>query len=409
MKYVLIGNSTAAIGCIEGIRQIDNTGEIILVSEEKHHTYGRPLISYLLQGKTKIENIYYRKNDFYKKNDVITILGKKVIKINNDKKEIILNDNTIISYDKLFVGTGSRCFIPPIKGLDKVDYHTFYTLDDANKLSNAINNESKVLILGAGLIGLKCAEGIYKRVKSIDVVDLADRILPSILDTKSSQIVQKHIEKSGINIILSDSIIELKGNKAILSSGKEIDFDVLVIAVGVRANTELLVDCGAEVNRGVIVDLNNKTSINDIYAAGDCTEGYDMCLDDKRVLALLPNAYIGGECAGINMAGGSKLNEKAIPMNAIGFFGLHTITAGVYEGKDYLCEKQNNYKRLCYADNKLKGFILIGDVQRAGIYTNLIREKTPLDTIDFELIKDRPQLIALSRVERLKHLGGYSK
>ncbi|EIL86824.1 hypothetical protein, partial [Rhodanobacter spathiphylli] len=104
--------------------------------------------------------------------------------------------------------------------------------------------------------------------------------------------------------------------------------------------------------------------------------------------------YMQGETAGINMAGGEKLYDKAIPMNAIGFFGLHVITAGSYEGKTYVTRTENTYKKLITKDNLLKGFILIGEIARAGIYTSLIREKTPLDTVDFDLIRERPQLMA---------------
>ncbi|MGE5605027.1 MAG: hypothetical protein ACM3YE_04970, partial [Bacteroidota bacterium] len=155
----------------------------------------------------------------------------------------------------------------------------------------------------------------------------------------------------------------------------------------------------------------------------------DITVDEPRVLALLPNAYQQGECAGINMAGGAKPFTKAIPMNAIGFFGLHIITAGSYIGNEYICTGEraantkdaktrerekylsapNTYKKLVTKDGLLKGYILVGDIARAGIYTALIKEKTLLDAIDFELIKDKPQLMAFSRVERGKILGGLVK
>ena len=115
---------------------------------------------------------------------------------------------------------------------------------------------------------------------------------------------------------------EFKGNTAVLSSGKEIGFDVLVAAVGVRPNVELAQKAGIEARRGIVTDERCRTSLPDIYAAGDCTESYDITTGESRPLALLPNAYMQGECAGINMAGGSKEYDKAIPMNAIGFFGL---------------------------------------------------------------------------------------
>ena len=116
-----------------------------------------------------------------------------------------------------------------------------------------------------------------------------------------------------------------------------------------------------------------------------------------------------GECAGINMAGGQKLYDKAIPMNAIGFFGLHLITAGSYEGNFFVKSDKSNYKKLFFKDDLLKGYIMIGDVNRGGIYTRIIREKIPLSTLDFELIKERPQLMAFELNERKKMLANISE
>lgn len=410
MEYVIIGNSAAAVGCVEGIRQIDTEGNITIISDEKYHTYSRPLISYLLYGKTDLEKMKYRPDDFYEKNKCNLILDKSVAKILKDEKKVELSDGNTISYDKLLVATGSRPFVPNIQGLETVEKRfTFMTLDDAKALEKAINKDSKVLIMGAGLIGLKCAEGISKIVKNITVVDLADKILPSILDEDASSIVKAHIEEKGIEFILSDAVNEFKGNTAVLKSGKEVSFDVLVVAVGVRPNTSLISDIGGKVNKGIVTDEKCSTSLENIYSAGDCTESHDITIDQDRILALLPNAYMQGECAGINMAGGEKLYDKAIPMNAIGFFGLHILTAGSYDGTAYITTGEKAYKKLISKDNLLKGFILVGDIARTGIYTSLIRDKTPLDSIDFDLIKDKPQLRAFSQVKRQEILGGVSK
>ena len=183
-------------------------------------------------------------------------------------------------------------------------------------------------------------------------------------------------------------------------------FDIVVVAVGVRPNTALLEQAGAQVQRGVVTDDHQRTSLPDVYAAGDCTESYDVSTGSHRVLALLPNAYRQGESAGIDMAGGEQAYTGAIPMNAIGFFGLHLITAGTYTGEAYVHVDGQNYKKLFYADGVLKGYIMIGDVNQAGIYTALIREQTPLDTIDFSLICEKPGLMAFSKTDRKKKLGG---
>lgn len=406
MKYVIIGNSAAAIGCIEGIRSIDKEGSITVISKETQHTYSRPLISYLLWGKTDLEHMKYRPDDFYEKMNCEVLLGKTVTKIDKDKKAVTLNTRKVIHYDKLLVATGSRPAMPPIPGLDRVrQKFTFMSLDDAKALEAALTPKKKVLIMGAGLIGLKCAEGISHLCGKITVVDLADRILPSILDSEGAALVQSHTEKQGVEFVLSDSVQFFAGNKAVLSSEKEIAFDILVVAVGVRANTELISEIGGGVVRGITTDDRCATTLPDIYAAGDCCESYDVAEDSTRVLALLPNAYMQGEVAGKNMAGGDAVYDKAIAMNAMGMFGYHMVTAGSYTGEEIVSRDKDCYKKLFVRDGYLVGFIIIGDVRRAGIYTKLIRERVPLCDIDFELIADKPQLMAFAGKERRKQLG----
>lgn len=406
MKYVIIGNSAAAIGCVEGIREVDRDGRILIISDEIHHSYSRPLISYLLMGKTDLERMKYRPDSFYADMGCEVMLGGRVTKITPDKKTVSLDDVTEIDYEKLLVATGSRPIVPHVHGIERVkNSTTFMYLDDAKKLQSTLKPDSRVMILGAGLIGLKCAECLADKVGGITVVDMAPRILPSILDTEGAEIVRKHLESKGMEIILNESAAEFSESSAKLKSGKTIDFDLLVIAVGVRPNISLVSDCGGKVGRGIVINDRCETSIPDVYSAGDCSEGFDSALGEMRILAILPNAYMQGFVAGVNMAGGDAMHEKAIPMNAIGLCGLHIITAGVYEGDSFVRRDGENYKALFYRDNLLKGFILIGDVARAGIYTSLIREKTPLDILDFELIKERPQLMAFARNTRRALLG----
>lgn len=411
MRYVIIGNSTAAVGCIEGIRSVDKTGEITLVASEKYHTYGRPLISYLLEGKTDEEHMKYRPDSFYSDNAVKTALGVTAERIDAVKKQVFCSDGSVLGYDRLLVGTGSRPIVPKFENLGCVEKKfTFMTLDDAKALEAALTPTSRVLIVGAGLIGLKCAEGIYRSCGKITVVDMADRILPSVLTPPAAERVKKHIEDvTGASFILGDSIkgFEKKGEAyiGITSSGRETEFDVLVIAVGVLPNVSLVADAGGEIGRGIVINEKSQTTVKDIYAAGDCAEGYDISADKRRVLAILPNAYMQGFCAGVNMAGGEKVFDNAIPMNAAGFCGLHIITAGDYSGEETVISDGENYKALYVRDNRLVGYIMIGNVLNAGIYTSLIREKTPIDSIDFDMIKEKPQLMAFAKNVRVAKLN----
>lgn len=407
MKYVIIGNSAAAIGCIEGIRRMDSSSPITLISKEPYHTYSRPLISYLLAGKANSERMKYRSDDFYKKNYVTPILGESVISVKSKENFVICSEGDQIFYDKLLFAVGSHPFIPLIDGLDTVkNKTTFFSLDDAEKLSNMITNDTRVLILGAGLIGLKCAEGIRDQVAKITVVDLSEHILPRILDTYGSMLVQKHLEENGIQFYLNSNVQRFMENMAVLKDGTNLPFDVLVVAVGIRPNTELAQNAGIKVYHAIGVNNKSETNLTGIYAAGDCTECLNLTSGKKENLAILPNAYLQGETAGINMAGGNKKYNGSFPMNAIGFFGLHMMTAGNYDGKEYIRNDGHFYKKLITQNNKLRGFIMIGNVEQAGIYTSLIREETPLTSIDFDLILEKPQLMAFSHTERVKRLGG---
>lgn len=406
-QYVIIGNGVAATGTIEGIRSVDKESEITVVSEEKHPVYCRPLISYYLENKTDTERMNYRSADFYEKAGCNVIYGKKAVKIDSDAKKVILDDGTELPYSSVCAATGSSPFVPPFNGLQTVENKfSFMTLDDALALEKAVKKDSRVLIVGAGLIGLKCAEGLHSRAASITVCDLADRVLSSILDSECAALMQKHLEANGIRFMLGDSAARFDGNTAFMNSGKTVDFDVLVLAVGVRANTSLVKDTGGEVNRGIIVNERMQSTVKDIYAAGDCTEGDDISLGQKRVLAIMPNAYMQGYTAGVNMAGGDRVFDKAIPMNSIGFFGLHALTAGSYDGEMYEEKGENSIKRLFVKDGLLKGFMLIGVNERAGIYTSVIREKTPIDSLDFDILKKSATTFAFSSKIRRKKFGG---
>ncbi len=408
--YVIIGNGTAAVGCIEGIRRVDTEGKITVISREDHHVYCRPLISYYLENKTDLERIKYRPDDFYEKNGCTVLYGREAVKIDADKKTVALDDGTSLKYDALCNATGSVPFVPPMAGLESVpEKFSFMTLDDTLALEKAIKADSRVLIIGAGLIGLKCAEGLSGRVGSITVCDLADRVLSSILDEDSASLMQSHLEENGIFFMLGDSVAQFESTHAVMKSGKSLDFDVLVLAVGVRAEIGLAKDAGAACGRAITVDTKMQTTVPDIYAAGDCTESTDISDGAVKVMALLPNAYMQGRCAGENMAGADTSFENAIPMNSIGFFGLHAMTAGSRDtenGEVYTEVGDKKIKKLYVKDGKLTGFILIGDTDRAGIYTNMIRNAIPLDTVDFEQLKKIPNLYAFGEEYRRKKLRG---
>ncbi len=406
MRYVIVGNGPAAVNAVEAIRTLDGEGSITLFSEEPEFTYSRPLISYLLAGETDEKRMRYREADFYERNRVDFRQGVAVTRICPEDKTVQSADGSVTPYDRLLLATGSRPFVPPADGLENVPYHTLMTLADARALRSALMPTSRVLIVGAGLIGLKCLEGIRALCAQVTVLDLAEQILPSILDRESAALVQAHLEKQQVDFILGDCVAQYTPGLATTKAGRKIPFDVLVMVVGVRPATQLACDLGLEAARGIVTDENGETAIPGIFAAGDCVQSGDIVTGQRRVLALLPNAAMQGEACGLAMAGGTPVHRGYLPMNAMGLFGMHLITAGIMAGESHVVRTDGTYKRLWTKEDRLMGYILVGNVARAGIYTALIREQTPLHTIDFALMLDQPQLMAFSKADRQIRMGG---
>lgn len=160
-KYVLIGGSIATEGAIEGILSVTKNADITVICGEKRPLYSRPLISYVLEKKTQEEGLYFRGKDYYEKKGVKVVYAV-ADKIDPEKK-VVCVEGKEYPYDELLVATGSKPFVPPIKGLEVVgEKHTFYTMDDMIGLRADLEKGGKVLIVGAGLIGMKCAEGVKR-------------------------------------------------------------------------------------------------------------------------------------------------------------------------------------------------------------------------------------------------------
>lgn len=403
-KYVLIGGSIACLGAIEGIQSVEKDADITVLCGEKTPLYSRPLISYRLEKKTTDDNLYFHGKDFYEKKGV-KALFEKAVKIDPDEKTVTTESGKILPYDKLFVGTGSYPFVPPMNGLDEVKNKTcFYTLADEEKLASLLSEKTKLLIIGAGLIGLKCAEGAYAHTKDVTIVDLAPRVLPNATTPYVASLLEKKLKEMGVKVVLGASVAAFSDGKAELTDGKILSFDAVVLAIGVRPQIGLLKDAGAETNRGVVVDETMKTSLQDVYCAGDCAEGYDAVSGQKRLLQLFPSAYNGGRVAGRNMAGKEEVFKTDCALNSTSLFGLRFTSCGSYDGEPTEIQGEGFYKAFYVKDGRLIGYMLVGDTKKAGIYTRLISEKIPLSTVAGDLFT-APSLAIFDEKTRKKYLA----
>ena len=403
-KYVLIGGSIATEGAIEGILSADENANVTVICGEKRPLYSRPLISYVLEKKTPDEGLFFRGKDYYEKKGVEAVYAEATAI--DPVKKCVSAGGKDYPYDELLVATGSKPFVPPIKGLDGVTKkHTFYTMDDMLGLRADLEGGGKVLIVGAGLIGMKCAEGVKEYTDEIVIADMAPRPLPAATTPEAGAIVQERLSAI-VDFRLNAALDRFEGNKAVFASGEEIAFDILVLALGVRPQVGLLKEIGAEINRGVIVNEKMQTSIENIYAAGDLVESYEAVGGGKRLLQLFPSAYLGGKIAGRNMAGEACAFLTDIPMNATKLFGIRITSAGSFVGEKTEIALGGDYRAIYTEGGFIKGFILIGDSARAGILTDFIRKKRPLGTLDPKALLTDRDLSLYPAEERRAALGG---
>ncbi len=425
MRYVLIGNSAGGIAAIEAIRECDKKGEITVISDEPrifvrgkpHINYSRPLISYLLGEKVTLDKMPYRGEDFYKDNRVELILNRKATKLNLKKKEVVLAGDRKLPFDKLLIAAGGMPVIPEIKGLNSGGVFTFTRLADARNIKNYIrtNKVKEAVVVGGGLIGLKATEALMELKIKVVIVELADRVLSATFDKKASSIIENALGRKGCELITNNTVVEIKGkNKraegVILKDGKKISASLVIVAVGVRPNIELVKNTPIKTNKGILVDAFLQTNIKDIYAAGDCCEAEDLLLEMKRPIAIWPAAVRQGKIAGFNMAGARKEYPGSFAMNSVELCGIPTISVGeTYpEGKGYQvleCFDQKNsvYKKIVLKNNKVVGAIFVSDIERAGIYTGLIKDKVDAASFKEHLLKEDFGLISLPKEYR-KHL-----
>jgi NAD(P)H-nitrite reductase large subunit len=423
MNYVIIGNSVAAVGAIRGIRNSDPLGNITVLSRERHTAYGRPLISYLLGGLITEKRMPYLPEDFYEQHRVNLLLNAEVVAVDTAHTQVKLAGGETLPYDRLLIATGGDPFVPPIVGLsDKEKVFTFTTWDDAAKLKGLAADIQRVVVIGGGLIGLKAAEGLHLLEKDVTIVELADRILSAAFDRPAGRIVAKKMKANGIDVITEDTVVKVEGEGAEISgvtlkSGDFIPCDTVIVAIGVRPAAAFLQGSKVEVNRGVVVNDAMETSVAGIYAAGDVAEARDFFSGQKNPMPIWPDAYIQGDIAGTNMAGGAKGYTGGLAMNSIEFFKVSTISMGItnphdtdaYEVLTYLDLENYQYRKIVLQGDQLVGAVLVGNVERAGIFAGLIRERIDIAPFKDKLLAQDFGFIHLTREIRNALFGPVGK
>jgi NAD(P)H-nitrite reductase large subunit len=414
--YLIIGNSTAAIAALETLRKLDATGTIAVVSDQRSHCYSSPLITYVLCGKVTEKNLFYRPLDFYEKLQADTYLGSAVSEMQPDRHEVTLSNGAVLGYGKLLLAVGGTPIQPDLPGADLEGVFTFTRYDDLCRVREFITAQKvrQAVVVGGGMIGVKVAEALATLGLETTMVELMDRVLAQALDETGSEMARRALEQAGVRVITGSAVTSIGGNDGVvqsvtLDSGSRLQAQMVVMAVGVRPNIRLAEQAGLSFNRGILVDDAMQTSDPDIYAAGDCVEAMDPLLGDRRPIAIWPSAYIQGEVAGANMAGTAASYEGNCAMNSIQVCGLPTISVGLTqppagaEVLEYRSLDGKAYRRIFIVEGRIVGAIFVGEIDRAGIITGLIRGQIPVESFREKLMQRDLGLLSLPKQYR-KHI-----
>lgn len=396
MRYLIIGNSAAGIFAAETIRGLDPNGQITMISNENCMPYSRCLTSYFLGKEIPEEGMYIRSKDYYAETG-IDFIGQNVERIDVKSKSVLLESGEKVSYDKLLVATGASPFSPPLEGSDMEGVFQLRTFADAKLMAEFAPKVKTAVVMGTGLVGLKGAHGLHELGIKVIAVGSAPYLMRYSIDPESSGIFVGALEKDGYRILLNTKAVKILGEKnaegqmsvsgVVLNSGEQIPCQMVLKAIGVRPNVQLLEGSGVLVNKGIVVDEEMQTSVKDIYAAGDVAEADDFLQGGKSVSALWPTATEQGIIAGCNMAGVKRSYQGSLAVNSAVICGVGLISAGIMnlppgvEGTVLRAVdlEKNFYRKFVIKNDRLIGMIMVGKIEGAGVLSGLIRKRAKID------------------------------
>ncbi|MEA2088067.1 MAG: FAD-dependent oxidoreductase [Candidatus Caldatribacteriota bacterium] len=373
MKYLIIGASAAGLSAALKIRELDVDGEITVLSEEKPLPYSKMSLPYLLSGEcSKEEDLYLGIPE-----GLELLLDKKVVSLKEERKVVETEAGEEFSYDKLLITTGAHPYIPEVEKKGSPTILSIRNLEDISGLKERIKNskEKRVILSGAGLVNCEIADALLKvGVPSVFVIR-SNRILSQILDEEGSRIIESCAKEKGIELLTGENIKTIEEKDGItyatLESEKVLKGSCVVFGKGVRPSVDFLKGTGIKIGQGIRVDTCLQTSVKDVYAAGDVTESMDLVYEDVRGHALWPVAVEQGKIAGANMAGGEIEYPEEISRNILTIFGQTIFTGGISTEDKFEVYKEHlagEYRKILIHNDKLVGFVFIGEVDSPGVY-----------------------------------------
>jgi NAD(P)H-nitrite reductase large subunit len=367
-RHVIIGGGTGGLNAILTIREHNrDASEITLVSAER--PYSRMVLPYYLGRDIAESHVFTLTPPRLAQLQVRSHIGRRAVKLEASTNRLMLDDGTALEYDDLLIATGSSAVKAPVPGADSPGVHSFWTLEQARSVGAQIREGSHVVMVGAGFIAFTILNAILALKARLTVVEIAPQILPRMIDGAGAEMVAKWLTRHGVAIRTGASLTAVEdahGRKRLrFREGDDLVADVVIMATGIRTNLDWLKGSGMRVNRGIIVDDHLRSSIPNIYAAGDVAEGVDCVTGQPAIHAIEPTAMEHGRVAGANMAGLDVAYRGSLLMNIVEVCHLDIASFGAWdeptaEGFAVLRPERWAYRKLLWREDRLVGAMILG-------------------------------------------------
>lgn len=424
MKHVIIGAGPAGVIAAETLRKLDSEAKITVIGDEPESPYSRMALPYYLVRQIPEQGTHLRKTqDHYEKARIDVQVGR-VERIEPEVRRLSLQSGQSIGYDKLLIATGSSPVSAPIPGMDSPGIFSCWTLDDARNIARRAKPGSRVLLMGAGFIGCIILEALANSGADLTVVEMEDRMVPRMMNEKAGNLIKQWCLAKGVQVHTSTQVIQIdarprQSNGPVLNvqldNGQTIGFDLVVSATGVRPNIGILGGSGIKTDQGILVNRRMRTSVTDIYAAGDVAQGLDFSTGEYSVQAIQPTASEHGQIAARNMVGmAGALHSGNINMNVLDTLGLVSSSFGLWMGAEggdsaeLYNPKRFQYLNLQFSEDILVGATSLGLTQHVGVLRGLIQSRIRLGKWKARLLEDPTRMMEayLANTQATGHNAG---
>jgi nitrite reductase (NADH) large subunit len=383
---VVVGNGMATARLVDELAKVAlGRYAIAVIGDEPRLAYNRVLLSSVLAGETASHDIELRPASWWRDRGVTLKYGCVATEIDIGRRELKIANEESVSFSRLVLATGSTPLRLNVPGSDLAGVHTFRDSRDVDLLLTLAAKKKRVVVVGGGLLGLEAAYGLAKAGAPVTLIHLMDRLMERQLDAPAAELLKSLVERKGIRVLLNANTAHLHGAARVegveLTDGRRIDADAVIFAAGIRPNVGLAKDAGIPVGRGVVVDDHLQTGAPEIYAVGECAEHRGICY------GLVEPAYEQARVLAQHLAGGAAAYGGSVVATNLKVSGVSVFSAGDFIGADgsetiQLSDvRHGTYKKLVISQGRLTGAVLVGDVESALWYLELIRKREPIAAI----------------------------